>query len=39
LDEWLAWAETRAAASDPLGRGAAALFSEIADVTEWTYRD
>ena len=39
LDEWLAWAEARAAVSDPLERGAAALFSEIAEITEWTYRD
>lgn len=39
LDEWLTWAEARAATSDPLERGAAALFGEIAEVTEWTYRD
>jgi hypothetical protein len=39
LDEWLAWAEARAASSDPLERGAASLFSEIGEVTDWTYRD
>lgn len=39
LDDWLAWAEARASASDPLERGAAALFTDIAEVNEWTYRD
>lgn len=39
IEEWLVWAEERAAVSDPLERGAAALFGEIAAVTDWTYRD
>lgn len=39
VEEWLDWAEARAAHLDPLGRGAASLFGEIAEVTEWTYRD
>jgi len=39
IEEWLDWAESRAAASDPLKRDMPALFSEIAEVTEWTYRD
>jgi hypothetical protein len=38
LDEWLAWAEARAASSDPLERGVGSLFSEIAEVADWTYR-
>jgi hypothetical protein len=38
LDEWLARADRRAAASDPLERGETVLFREIADVTEWSYR-
>lgn len=37
--DWLDWAEARANALDPLERGAAALFADIAEVTDWTYRD
>ena len=39
IADWLNWAEARANAVDPLERGAAALFEEIAAVSEWTYRD
>jgi hypothetical protein len=39
MAEWLDWAEARAVLADPLERGAAALFSEIAEVSEWTFRD
>jgi hypothetical protein len=39
IADWLDWAEARANAPDPLERGAAALFADIAEVTYWTYRD
>jgi hypothetical protein len=39
IADWLDWAEARANAVDPLERGAAALFEEIGEVSEWTYRD
>lgn len=38
LAEWLEWAEIRAVEADPLGKGAAGVFADIAEVTEWTYR-
>lgn len=39
IADWLEWAEARANDIDPIERGASALFAEITDVTEWTYRD
>jgi hypothetical protein len=39
LAEWLDWVEERATALDPLQRGPTSLFSEIADVAEWSYHD
>jgi hypothetical protein len=38
VNEWLTWAEERAAASDPIARGAERIFAEIAQVTAWTSR-
>lgn len=38
LGEWLTWAEQKAEATDPLNRGAEAMFRVIASVNEWNYR-
>jgi membrane protein involved in colicin uptake len=37
--DWIAWAEASLVHADPLNHGADAIFSEIARVTAWTYRD
>lgn len=39
ISDWLDWAEERVNAVDPLQRGAGALFADVAEVTEWTYRE
>jgi hypothetical protein len=39
LAEWLAWAEHRLKDADPLAKGLAGVFGEVASVKEWTYRD
>ncbi|MGD9738418.1 MAG: hypothetical protein AB7S41_02510 [Parvibaculaceae bacterium] len=39
VGDWLAWAEDRATALDPLARGAASTFERVASVTNWEYKD
>jgi hypothetical protein len=39
LANWLAWARGHVAASDPLQTGAERIFTDIAQVNSWTYRD
>jgi hypothetical protein len=39
LGDWIEWAEEQIDAKDPLRRGAAELFGEVARVNQWTYRD
>jgi hypothetical protein len=39
LANWLAWARGHVAASDPLQMGAERIFTDIAQVNSWTYRD
>lgn len=38
LDEWIAWAEERLKAADPLNHGAGAIFNSVSSVNEWNYR-
>ena len=39
LVDWLAWARDQVAQGDPLVMGAERIFSDIAHVDSWTYRD
>ena len=39
LAEWLSWARECADASDPLLKGAERIFTDIAQISAWTYRD
>lgn len=39
IAEWLDWAEQKLEAADPIERGIAAVFGDIANVSPWTYRD
>lgn len=39
LAEWLEWAEQKLKAADPIERGIAAIFGDIANVSPWTYHD
>ena len=39
LADWLVWAREHVAASDPLLMGAERIFTDIAQVDSWTYRD
>jgi hypothetical protein len=36
LSEWVEWAEAKAEALNPFGRGAAGMFQTIAKVTQWS---
>lgn len=35
--EWIVWAEERAAAMDPMGKGPDQLFDDVGSVRAWTY--
>jgi hypothetical protein len=39
LSDWLDWASEKVAASDPLLMGAERIFTDIAQINSWTYRD
>lgn len=39
LDEWLAWADERLRAADPLANGVAGVFRDVGTIKEWSYRD
>ena len=39
LADWLTWARDHVAASDPLLMGPERIFTDIAQVDSWTYRD
>lgn len=39
LSAWLAWAQARLAAFDPLASGSASVFEDLLKITSWTYRD
>jgi len=39
VGEWLGWVEARIAATDPLAGEVADIFAEVADTSEWDYRD
>ena len=37
--DWLCWAREKVAAADPLLKGAERIFTDIAQINSWTYRD
>lgn len=39
IDDWVGWAEKCLAEFDPINRRSQDVFSEVAEVTDWTYRD
>jgi hypothetical protein len=39
LSDWLAWAQARLAAFDPLVAGPAGVFEDLLNITSWTYRE
>ena len=39
LADWLSWAREHLAQSNPLRMGAERIFTDIAQVQSWTYRD
>lgn len=39
VEEWIAWAEDWLQRSDPTVNGVDGVFSQIASITDWTYRD
>jgi hypothetical protein len=39
ISEWIEWAEKALLAADPLIMGPARVFSDIANITPWSYRD
>ena len=39
VSDWLAWAEARLAAFDPLAAGPAGVFEDLLKITSWTYRE
>jgi hypothetical protein len=39
LDDWLAWGRDRITQADPLLMGTERIFSDIARVDSWIYRD
>ena len=39
VDEWIAWAEEWLQRTDPAANGVDGVFTQVAAVTDWTYRD
>ncbi len=39
LSDWLGWAREKVASSDPLLMGAERIFTDISQITSWSYRD
>ena len=39
LPEWLGWAEGKARVMDPQRIGASAVFTEVSNIDDWTYRN
>lgn len=39
VEEWIAWAEEWLQRTDPTANGVDGVFKQVADVSDWTYRD
>ncbi|MBG0811929.1 hypothetical protein IY145_21510 [Methylosinus sp. H3A] len=39
VEEWIAWAEEWLQRADPTANGVDDVFKQVADVSDWTYRD
>jgi hypothetical protein len=39
VEEWIAWAEEWLQRADPTAGGVGSFFEQVAEITDWTYRD
>lgn len=39
VEEWIAWAEEWLQRANPTAGGVASVFKQVAEITDWTYRD
>ncbi|MEK1886920.1 MAG: hypothetical protein AAAB35_04925 [Phyllobacterium sp.] len=39
VEEWIAWAEEWLQRADPTACGVGSFFEQVAEITDWTYRD
>ncbi|MNV83426.1 hypothetical protein D3C71_1772330 [compost metagenome] len=39
VQEWIAWGEEWLQRADPTADGVTGVFKQIAEITDWTYRD